>query len=58
MNDTLLTVKDVAQHFGVSTVTVYSWIRSGKLKSILIANRKIRIRPSDLPDDPPFGKPK
>jgi excisionase family DNA binding protein len=57
MNETLLTVKDVAQHFDVSTVTVYSWIRSGKLKSIIVGNRKVRIQPCDLPDDPPSGKP-
>ena len=52
-----LTVAEVAEYYKVSKVTVYSWIRSGKLKSILVGNRKIRIRPSDLPDDPPVGKP-
>ena len=39
----LWTVKEVATYFHVSTVTVYSWIHEGKLKTIATATNKIRI---------------
>ena len=36
-------VREVAEHFGVKPQTVWSWIRSGKLKAIKCNSRNYRI---------------
>ncbi len=37
------TVGEVAEHFGVTSQTVWSWIRNGKLKAYKINSRNYRI---------------
>ncbi len=39
--------KDVAKRYGVKTLTVWAWIREGKLTAMSI-NGRYRIRESDL----------
>jgi len=43
----LLTVRQVAEHFGVCTATVYKWAAAGKLPHVRLVN-VIRVRPQDL----------
>jgi excisionase family DNA binding protein len=43
----LLTVKQVAKYLSVDQVTVYNWIRSGKLKVIRFSNR-VRVTQSEV----------
>jgi excisionase family DNA binding protein len=45
-----LTVKEAAQHLGVSTRTVYDLVRSGRLNAQRVGNGRgiIRIAPADL----------
>lgn len=72
MNNTLLTVKEVAIRFGVSTTAVYDWIRKGSLRCVLIgriAQRKYiplesveafeaeRLRGSESDSDNGWGSP-
>lgn len=46
-----LTAQDVADELGVSKLTVYSWVRDGKLPRTRIGTGKlarIRVHPDDL----------
>lgn len=44
------TVPEAAEYCGVSRNTMYTWARSGKVKSFLTPGRTNKIRPSDLVD--------
>lgn len=46
--EAFLTCKEVASRYGVSTETVWRWIRSGKLPAVLIGGRNYRVRLEDL----------
>ena len=43
----MLTVKEVAAYFKVSTRTVHRWIKDGKIKAIKV-NRDLRIQESEI----------
>ena len=45
----LLTLAEVHDHLRVSMVSIYAWIRSGKLPAIRVG-REWRVRQSDLND--------
>jgi excisionase family DNA binding protein len=40
--------RDVAQQLDVTLQTVYAWIRSGELPSVLLSPRARRIKEEDL----------
>jgi excisionase family DNA binding protein len=40
--------RDVAQQLDVTLQTIYAWIRSGELPSVLLSPRARRIRQEDL----------
>jgi excisionase family DNA binding protein len=44
----LLTAREVAGRLGLSTETVLSWARAGKLPAFRLGNRAIRFREDDL----------
>ncbi|MCR4407350.1 MAG: helix-turn-helix domain-containing protein [Anaerolineae bacterium] len=48
--DKLLTTSDIARYCQVSLVTVFRWIRSGKLKAYTTPGGHYRIRQSDFRD--------
>ena len=48
MDEKLLTIKEVAERFGVSRVSVQNWIKDGRLPAIKIGTKIIRIRECDL----------
>jgi len=39
---------EVASYFSVTRKTIYSWIETGKLKAIKIANNQLRIRREEI----------
>ena len=43
-----LTVKEVAERYRVTAVTVYNWASSGRLPCIRLSNRALRFLESDL----------
>lgn len=45
---TLLTVREAANHLGISSQSVYRWIYSGQLPAVRYGTRIIRIHASDL----------
>lgn len=49
MEEEFLTPKDLARILKVSYMTVYRWLKAGKLKS-LKAGKQYRINKSDLSD--------
>jgi excisionase family DNA binding protein len=44
----MLTVREVAQILGLRENTVYGWIRNGKIKSVKLSYKIVRIKESDL----------
>ena len=44
MTGRLLTAREVAERFGVSTETILRWARRGDLPSVHLSNRAIRFR--------------
>ena len=44
----LLTVRDVAERFRVTTVTVYNMVKAGKLPYILLSPKLLRFRENDI----------
>lgn len=47
MNETYLTVKEIADKFRVSRQAVYDWIESGQLKAVRVGKR-VRVPESSL----------
>jgi len=47
-SDGLLTIKEAAERLKVSRRTIFSWIESGKLKTIHFSKRSVRIPASEL----------
>lgn len=43
MGENYYTPKEVAEKFGVKTITVWDWIRKGKLRALRVAGRLYRI---------------
>lgn len=50
MSDRLLTVKEAADRFNCSPLTVYRMINNGKLKAIKLSRQMIRISEEDIHD--------
>ena len=48
MQDTSLTVQEIAALLKVNTQTVYNWIDSGTLRGIRIGSRRVRVRETEL----------
>jgi excisionase family DNA binding protein len=48
MQDTFLTVAEIAEHLKVNQQTVRNWIEAGTLKAVRIGSRRVRVRESDL----------
>jgi excisionase family DNA binding protein len=48
MQDTFLTVAEIAEHLKVNQQTVRNWIDAGTLKGVRIGSRRVRVRESDL----------
>lgn len=47
-SDGLLTIEEAAKRLKVSRRTIFSWIESGKLKTIHFSKRSVRIPSSEL----------
>lgn len=43
MSEKLYTAAEVAKHYGVKTITVWDWIRRGKLRAKIIGGRNYRV---------------
>ena len=48
MTGQLLTARHVAEHLGLTTETVLSWVRQGKVPAIRLPSGQIRFRPGDI----------
>ncbi len=48
MRPPCMTVKQTAEHFGVTPPTVYGWINSGELECLRLPGGGIRIRKIDI----------
>ena len=48
MSEALLTINQVADHYGVTHGCVRAWVRDGRLPAVRIGTRSLRIRPEDL----------
>ena len=48
----LLTVEEASEYSGLSTVIIYSMIKSGKLKTMRSKNGKFLINPDDIDQEP------
>ena len=46
--DRLLTVRELARHFGVTPTCVYRWLAADRLPAIRFGKRCIRFRESDV----------
>lgn len=44
----MLSIKEVAKELGVTTRTVYSYIKQGKIKTIKLSERMIRVSQEEL----------
>jgi len=44
----LLTVRDVAERFSVTTVTVYNMVKTGKLPHVRLSPKLLRFRENDI----------
>lgn len=40
--------KEVAEIFSLKKLTIYRWIRSGKIKAVRLPDGRLRIRESEL----------
>jgi excisionase family DNA binding protein len=47
-NAQILTVQQAAHLVGITTQTVYQWIRAGKLKCFIIGSNSIRLKRGDV----------
>ena len=47
MTENLLTVQEVAEHLRLHPVTVYKWVKKGRIPSIRLGYC-VRFRPSDI----------
>lgn len=48
MNEVLLSPTEVAEHLSVNVMTIYRWIKSGKLAAMKLSRKCYRIKASDL----------
>lgn len=48
MNETFLTVMEVAETLKLNPQTVRNWIDRGELRAVRVGSRRVRIRQSDL----------
>lgn len=48
MGETLYTPQEVADKFGVKVITVWDWLRKGKLRAFRIGGRLYRISENHL----------
>ena len=46
----MLTIKEVANRYGVTEWTIRDWIRRGKLRAVRLGHRTVRIEASELED--------
>lgn len=47
MDNTMLTISEVAAHYRVSRLTVYRWIHKGKLKAVKVG-QQYRVTKDEL----------
>lgn len=47
-----LTPQEVADHYRVSRLTIYSWIQSGKITGVKLPGGTVRIPRTAVPDYP------
>jgi excisionase family DNA binding protein len=48
VDENFLTLKDVAERLGVSKVTLWRWIKDGKLSAIKLSQRTVYVRKDEL----------
>ena len=48
MSETMLRPKQVAERYGLNVMTIYRWIKTGKLPAVKIGGKCYRIKASDL----------
>jgi len=48
LDSPLITAKEAAKRLGVDRITIYRWLKSGKLKSYRLAGWSFRIKEKDL----------
>lgn len=48
MNETMLSPTQVAEHLSVNVMTIYRWIKRGKLPAVKLGRKCYRIKASDL----------
>ncbi|MBA4417410.1 MAG: excisionase [Syntrophus sp. (in: bacteria)] len=48
VDENFLKLKDVAEKLGVSKVTLWRWIRDGKLSAVKLSQRTVYVRKEEL----------
>ncbi|MGD0662104.1 MAG: helix-turn-helix domain-containing protein [Syntrophorhabdales bacterium] len=48
VDENLLTLKQVSERLGVSKVTLWRWIKDGKLSSVRLSQRTVYIRKEEV----------
>jgi excisionase family DNA binding protein len=48
MDKEILTVEDLAQYLQITSLTVYRWVRVGKIPHIKLGGKAIRFRKVDI----------
>jgi excisionase family DNA binding protein len=47
-DDNLITLSEVADRLGISRVTLWRWIKDGKLASVKLSKRTVYVREEEL----------
>lgn len=48
VDENFLTLKDVAERLGVSKVTLWRWVKAGKLSAVKLSQRTVYVRRDEL----------
>jgi excisionase family DNA binding protein len=48
VDENLLTLKQVSERLGISKVTLWRWIKDGKLSSVRLSQRTVYVRKEEL----------
>jgi excisionase family DNA binding protein len=48
VDENFLTLKDVAERLGVSKVTLWRWVKAGKLSAVKLSQRTVYVRKDEL----------
>jgi len=46
--DKLYTLQEAADILKIKRITLYRWIRDGKIKAVILPSSRLRVRESDL----------